>query len=120
MTGIEGLNQAIADMQQIQLNKANPATYMRDRILKLLKAFEGEVEEGFELAVDVVGSTVSIFHLRAIKASNPDILIFQGKDTNGKSVLVVQHYSQASLVFLSLPKLEEKPFRIGFTADLDG
>ena len=56
------------------------------------------------------------FRLRSLKVSDPDILIFDGVDDNGNMVQLLQHHSQMAVMLVAVPKLEEKPFRMGFVS----
>jgi Family of unknown function (DUF6173) len=97
--------------------KENPAGYALERMTSLIRSFQASIGDEVEVGISVVGSgSAAPFRLRAIKASKPDILIFDGVDDNGNVVQLLQHYSQMGLMLVGVPKLEEKPFRIGFTS----
>lgn len=110
------LEAPLRELKQQAFRKNNPAQYMRDRMMDLISAYERQIDADTEISAELVGSNVPPFHLRTIKASNPDILIFVGKDIDGKSVMLMQHHSQMSVFLSTMKKLEEKPYRIGFTA----
>lgn len=103
------------DLTAAAHRKDNPAAYMHERIVRMISEHEQRLSENEELGVYVVGGSAPPFHLRGISYSNPDILRFIGKDSNGNSVQLLQHYSQMGVMVVSMPKLEEKVFRIGFT-----
>lgn len=95
--------------------KNNPAGYMLERVRGLIEAFERKIGEDAEVGMNVAGaSSASPIRLRSITYSNPDMLIFDGIDENGASVCLLQHHSQMALLLVAIPKLEEKPFRVGF------
>jgi hypothetical protein len=84
--------------------------------MPLIKSFQSSISDDVEVGISVVGSgSAAPFRLRAMKVSNPDILIFDGIDDRGNVVQLLQHYSQMALMLVAVPKLEERPFRIGFT-----
>jgi hypothetical protein len=94
----------------------NPAGYALDRVKGLIEAFQANIGDDVEVGISVVGSgSAAPFRLREIKASNPDILIFDGVDDRGNLVQLIQHYSQLALLLVALPKLDERPIRVGFT-----
>lgn len=94
--------------------KDNPAGYMYERIAAMLQSHQDLLSDDEELGVYVVGGSAPAFHLRSITYSNPDILRFIGKDADGNAVQLLQHYSQMGIMVVSMPKLEEKVYRIGF------
>jgi hypothetical protein len=96
--------------------KNNPAGYALKRVEPLIQSFQTNISDDVEVGISVVGSGAAPFRLRAIRVSNPDILIFDGVDDEGRHVQLLQHYSQMALMLVAVPKLEEKPFRIGFLA----
>ena len=94
----------------------NPAGYALERVMPLIQSFQASIGDDVEVGISVVGSgSAAPFRLRGIKASNPDILIFDGVDDKGNVVQLLQHYSQMALMLVAVPKLEERSFRIGFT-----
>jgi hypothetical protein len=115
MNTFNDLQRAMDDMQDITRKKNNPAGYMLDRLKVSLQIFEKTMADDAEVGMNVVGGgSGGTFHLRTIAVSNPDILIFDGVDDIGRKVQLLQHYSQMSVMFIEVPKLEEKPHRIGF------
>ncbi|QTG12579.1 hypothetical protein G6M86_04665 [Agrobacterium tumefaciens] len=108
---ISNLHQATIEGLQ---KKNNPAGYMHQRMMEMIQAHQKRIPEDFELGLQVIGGSAPAFHLRSITYSNPDILIFIGKDTDGNLIQLMQHHSQMSVVLVAMPKLEEKAYRIGF------
>ncbi len=107
---------ATQEMEAIAHRKNNPASFMHERMLGMIAAHQDRLGDEYELGVQVIGGAAPPFHLRDIRYSNPDILIFQGKDTDGKIVQLLQHHTQMSVMLIAVPKLDEEPYRIGFTA----
>ena len=83
--------------------------------MNMIAAHEKLLSENEELGVYVVGGSAPTFHLRSIAYSNPEILRFIGKDADGNTVQLIQHHTQMGIMVVSMPKLEEKVYRIGFT-----
>lgn len=111
LTSLGNLHQATMDAMQ---KKNNPAGYMHERLVEMIRAHQSRIPDDFELGLQVIGGAAPAFHLRSITYSNPDILIFIGKDPDGNLIQLMQHHSQMSVVLLAMPKLEEQAYRIGF------
>src|SRR5687767_10882094 len=95
--------------------KNNPAGYALERLTQLIASFQNDLAKDVEVGISVGGSgSAAPFRLRSIKASNPDILILDGIDDNNNAVRLLQHHSQMAIMLVAVPKLEEKPFRMGF------
>lgn len=112
---LSGLNAAMQRMSETIHNRHNPAGYMLDRLRFLINNFQANMSDEAEIGITVVGGgSDPSFHLRQIAASDPDMLIFDGLDERGRNVQLLQHHSQMSVMLIEMPKLEEKPHRIGF------
>jgi hypothetical protein len=110
------LQQTLSEIDRSERRKNNPAGYALERLNQLISSFQTNLAEDVEVGISVVGSgSAAPFRLRSIKASNPDILILDGIDDNNNAVRLLQHYSQMAIMLVAVPKLEGKPFRIGFT-----
>jgi hypothetical protein len=106
----EGASQKIDEHER---RKNNPAGYALERINRLINSFQTGLAEDVEVGMSVVGSGAP-FRLHSVRISNPDILIFDGIDENNNVVQLLQNYSQMAIMLVAVPKLEEKPFRMGF------
>lgn len=113
LANIDEMNAVVAETMQ---RKNNPAGYMHERLVNMINAHQAALPEDHELGVQIIGGRAPPFHLRRFHFSNPDILIFIGKDADGNIVQLMQHHTQMSIVLVSMPKLEEQAYRIGFTA----
>lgn len=110
------LRAAMDGIQEDSRRKNNPAGYMLERARELVKDFEITIGNDAEVGMSVAGAAAGApIRLRSISVSNPDMLIFDGIDDNGAIVRLVQHHSQMSVLLVAIPKLQEKPFRIGIT-----
>lgn len=114
MMGLASINASMEQMKGIAYRQKNPAGYMRERMMKLIAEHETILGDDEELGVVVIGGNTPSFHLRSIQASDPDILRFIGKDADGNVIQLIQHHSQMGIVVMSLQKLEEKAYRVGF------
>ncbi|MDX0865587.1 hypothetical protein GOE00_02320 [Sinorhizobium medicae] len=105
----------LSETSAVAHRKNNPAEHMHSRLMNMIAAHEKLLSENEELGVYVVGGSAPTFHLRSIAYSNPEILRFIGKDADGNTVQLIQHHTQMGIMVVSMPKLEEKVYRIGFT-----
>jgi hypothetical protein len=109
------LRRATDELNEIARKRNNPAGYARDRMVTLINSFQAKMPEDVEVGMSVVGSgSAQSFRLRDVRASNPDIIIFDGLDDNGNDVQLIQHYTQMAVVLIARPKMDETPYRIGF------
>lgn len=102
------------EMLEIERRKNNPAGYIRERMMQIIAEQEQLLAVDQELGIIVVGGNAPSFHLRSIGHSNPDLLRFIGTDPDGNAVQIVQHHTQMSVMIVSVPKLGDKAFRVGF------
>ena len=92
----------------------NPAGYIIERLKAQLQLFQKEIADDAEVGI-VSAGTSGTFHLRHMSVSDPDMLIFDGIDQSGRKMQLFQHYGQLSVMFVEVQKIEERPYRIGFT-----
>lgn len=108
------INESMQRMQATAQRRNNPAGYMYERMMQFILAHQHGLDPEMELGIHVVGGAIPAFHLRLMRYSNPDILIFIGQDNDGNTVQLMQHHSQMGVMFVAVPKLEDKAYRIGF------
>ncbi|WP_319796562.1 hypothetical protein [Nitrobacter sp.] len=108
---IQGLTSELAEAARY---RNNPAGYMIERLKAQLKIFQRKISDDAEVGIMVAGNA-GTFHLRQISVSNPDMLIFDGIDQDGRTMQLFQHHSQLSVMLVEVPKIEDQPYRIGFT-----
>jgi hypothetical protein len=112
----EGIAEATKTLHESAFRRNNPADYIHQRLGNLIASFQNELGDDVEVGINVVGSGAAApFRLRSMTVSNPDILIFDGVDDHGASVRLLQHYTQTAIMLVVMPKISEKPFRVGFT-----
>ena len=70
-----------------------------------------EEEIGLRL---VATPDTSVMHIVDVGYWGPDMLIYYGENEHGKSMQLLQHYTQMSILLTAVPKVEEKARRIGF------
>jgi hypothetical protein len=110
------LEAAVDGLFEPDRRKNNPASYAKERLLDLIRAFQKDISDDMEVGISFVGSgSAAPFRLRAIDVSDPDILILDGIDARENQVRLLQHHSQMAIMLVAIPKVDAKPFRIGFT-----
>lgn len=94
---------------------ANPAQWVWQRMGQYITTFEKSLDEDHEVGARLVsfGETVT-FHIENMGFHGPDIISFIGKTSQGQKVQLIQHYSQLSVLLMSMRKMTEKPNRLGF------
>lgn len=97
--------------------KNNPAEWMFDRLIRLIDDFEKSLSEQEEIGGRLTGAPgEGSFHIDDIGFWGPDLIMFYGKNKDGRPVRLIQHYNQLSVLLTSVPKEkpQDKPRRIGF------
>ncbi len=106
---------ALMDSIQKSLEpKNNPAKWTYERVAKMINDFEENLDADQEIGLFLVGTPTSVMHVMDVKYWGPDLMIFEGVDSNSKPMKFVQHHSQLSLLLTAASKVEEKARRIGF------
>jgi hypothetical protein len=98
-------------------SKTNPAEWMFDRLVRMIDDFEKNLSDQEEIGGRMVGAPgEGSFHIDDIGFWGPDLIMFYGKNRDGRPVRLIQHYTQLSVLLTSMPKEKEKekPRRIGF------
>jgi hypothetical protein len=91
------------------------AEWTYERLGKLVKQFEAELDDEHEIGAGIVCFGVSTeFHIRSIGYWGPDIITFHGVNAQGERVELIQNVSQLSVLLVAMKKLGDKPRRIGF------
>ncbi len=77
--------------------------------------FEKTIDECQEVGFRLVGAPdQSTIHIERIQCEGGALLVFFGRNQDGREVRVLQHASQVSVLLTALPKIAEKAHRIGF------
>lgn len=97
-------------------SKNNPAEWMFDRLIRLIEDFEKGLSEDEEIGGRLTGAPgEGSFHIDDIGFWGPDLIMFYGKNRDGRPVRLIQHYNQLSVLLTSMPKEKAQPARrIGF------
>ena len=94
----------------------NPAEWAFVRLSKLIEEFEAKLDKDEEIGARVVGlpgeGTMQIVD---VGFWGPDLIIFFGRNADGKPVRLIQHYGQINVMLSVAKKPEDRPARrIGF------
>ncbi|MBW3559005.1 MAG: hypothetical protein KY446_08530 [Proteobacteria bacterium] len=98
-------------------SKNNPAEWMFDRLIRIISDFEKSLSDQEEIGGRLTGAPgEGTFHIDDIGFWGPDLIMFYGKNKEGRPIRLIQHYNQLSVLLTSVPKEkpQEKPRRIGF------
>lgn len=96
--------------------RGNPAEWAFVRLSKLIEDFEKGIDKDEEVGATIVGLPGDgTMQIEDVGFWDPDLILFMGKNSDGKPVRLIQHYTQISVVLNALKKPEERPARrIGF------
>ncbi|WP_024352943.1 DUF6173 family protein [Brevundimonas naejangsanensis] len=108
-------NEAAALAEGVRM-RDNPAEWAFVRLSKLIEEFEANLDKDEEIGARVVGlpgdGTMQIVD---VGFWGPDLIMFFGRNADGKPVRLIQHYSQINVVLSAVKKPEEREARrIGF------
>ena len=94
----------------------NPAEWAFVRLSKMIEDFEAKLDKDEEVGARLVGLPGDgTLQIDDIGFWGPDFILFFGKNPEGKSVRLVQHYTQINVLLSPTPKSAERPARrIGF------
>jgi hypothetical protein len=96
----------------------NPAEWMYERIARQIIDFEKRLSADEEVGGRFVfAPREGVFHIKDIEYWNPDMLIFEGTDGDGRPIQLMQHYSQLSMVLYAVRKNKDSGPKIGFNLE---
>lgn len=98
----------------------NPAEWAFVRLTRLIREFESRLDKDEEIGVRGVGLPGDgVLMVHDLGYWGPDLLLFFGRDPDGRPVSLVQHVSRLNVVLSARPKPEaDQPARrIGFRLD---
>jgi len=96
--------------------RENPAEWAFVRLSKLIEDFEKGIDKDEEVGATMVGLPGDgTMQIEDVGFWGPDLIMFMGKNADGKPLRLIQHYTQVSVVLSALKKPEERAARrIGF------
>lgn len=94
----------------------NPAEWAFVRLSKMIEAFEAGIDKDEEVAASIVGLPGDgTMRIEDVGFWGPDLIMFFGRNGDGKPVRLIQHYGQINVVLNVAKKPEDRPARrIGF------
>lgn len=106
---------AAAMIQGVQM-RDNPAEWAFVRLSKMIEAFEAGIDKDEEVAASLVGVPGDgTMRIEDVGFWGPDLIMFFGKNGDGKPVRLIQHYGQINVMLSVAKKPEDRPARrIGF------
>lgn len=107
----------VPDMEPIYraaYESKNPVERKYKTLVQKIIEFERMLNNDEEIGGRLVTAPGEIFHIENISYVLPDVIIFYGKNQQGRPVQLVQDHTQLSVLLTALPKESENPRRIGF------
>ena len=94
----------------------NPAEWAFARLSRLIEEFESRLDKDEEIGVRLVGLPgEGMLQIEDVGFWGPDMILFFGRNADGKPVRLIQHYTQFNVLLGSAPKKRPEPARrIGF------
>lgn len=91
------------------------AAWMHERLVKSINDFEEGLDNDHEVGARLVSfGTELTFSIEDVSYWGPDMIIFYGFNSSNKSVQLLQHLSQLSVLLVAVDKIQKEPRRIGF------
>jgi hypothetical protein len=98
----------------------NHAKWMHERLMRQIAEFEASLNSEEEVGARLVSAAGEPpFHIENVSYWGPDMLMFQGKNADGRPVMLLQHYTQLSVLLVAMRKQRAEPRRIGFMPEED-
>ena len=96
-------------------SSGNHAEWMHERIVRSIVDFEKELDGTQEIGARLISfGDKEVIHIDDVGYWGPDLIIFHGKNVDGRPVKLLQHISQISVLLVALPTVHDEPRRIGF------
>jgi hypothetical protein len=104
---------ALPDIKLIR--PPNPAKLAVAAIYEEIADFEASLDENHEMGLSIVGGPAGVcLHVREVYRYGTDKLVFNGVNSDGSPLRLVQHLSQLNFLMISAKKIGETAVRIGF------
>lgn len=112
------IQKIFGEIQEHRHQQENPVIGVFKSLGDYVRSFEDELDDDHEVGARLVsfGNAVQI-HVQSIGFTAPFLITFSGVTEKGDSVRLIQHVSQLSFLLVSLRKISETPYRIGFIWD---
>lgn len=86
--------------------------YAFDALVSEMKHFQAALSDEMELGILANGGGL-VIHVESLRCSG-QMFVFDGVNSDGHASRLIQHFSQANVQMIAVPKLQEQPRRIGF------
>lgn len=123
VTRIDPLSHIVSEIDQAKYQRQhrinNPVIAIRETIEAQVREFESSLEDDYELGARLAsfGSQILII-VESIQFSEPNMVIFHGRDEKGNKLQLLQHSSQLNLLLNAVKKINDEPRRpIGFQSN---
>ena len=83
-----------------------------ETIANEMRSFQADLPEDMELGINTAGGG-AMFYAKQIRLDDP-MIIFEGVTEEGRSARLIQHFTQAAVLFVALPARTEQAERMGF------
>ena len=94
----------------------SPAEWAYERLTRQIAAFEAKLTDGEEVGGKVTNAPGDlIFQIEDLGWWGPDMIMFYGRNGEGRPVQLMQHYTQLNVLLSAMKKAHDEPAkRIGF------
>ena len=91
-----------------------PAKSAYDRINKMIREFEANLDGDLEVGMCVVGGPGNqSVHVTGIGYWGSDIIRFFGSFSDGRAIEIIQNVAQINIMLMAVPKMGDEPIRLG-------
>jgi hypothetical protein len=95
--------------------RPNPAKWAVEAIYTEIADFEASLDDDHEMGMSIVGGPAGVcLHVREIYRYGTDKLVFDGVNSDGSPLRLMQHLSQLNFLMIAAKKVGEMAVRIGF------
>lgn len=109
--------QSAKDIERMRTLQMQAAELLHRRLVKEILEFEALLGSSDEVgAILVSGGDGQAFHVRNLRFSNPDLIIFEGVSSAEQPVRLCQHVTQTNIKLVGLKVESAQPTRLGFLA----
>jgi hypothetical protein len=106
---------ALSEIANTPLMPPNMAESAVGAIYEEIGDFEASLDDLHEMGMSIVGGPAGVcLHVRRIYRYGTDKLVFDGIDSDGRPLRLIQHLSQLNFLMMSAKKIGNTAARIGF------
>ena len=106
---------SIKHLSAVNITPPNMAEYAVEAIFTEIADFEASLDDNHEMGMSIVGGPAGVcLHVREIYRYGTDKLVFDGINSDGSPLRLMQHLSQLNFLMISAKKIGDTASRIGF------